>query len=200
MKRLFLFIFLQVLIIKIIIIVSVYAEDKVFTCKPVIASVPLENGKYYVEKNHYKKTPLIDKLTITHFLINNDDDVFYKNNKNRKFEQLIPSEDFYNVELSKEHANVFLKAKNAFAKWDQILDLKNFKTFIYLYSSFQDDGSSSYSIKRISFHKQNNMTSEITVPMTTKMPSYFIGRLCAGNKETDVIQHFFLESTNKKLS
>ncbi len=50
MKRLFLFIFLQVLIIKIIIIVSVYAEDKVFTCKPVMASVPLENGKYYFEK------------------------------------------------------------------------------------------------------------------------------------------------------
>ena len=50
MRRLFLFIFLQVLIIKIIIIVSAYAEDKVFTCKPVMASVPLENGKYYFEK------------------------------------------------------------------------------------------------------------------------------------------------------
>ena len=199
MKRLFLFIFLQVLIIKIIIIVSVYAEDKVFTCKPVMASVPLENGEYYFEKDSYEKTPLINKLTVTHFLIDNVD-VFYKNNKNRKFEQLIPSKDFYNVELSKEHTNIFLKAKNAFALWDQMLDLENYKTFIYLYSSFQDDGSSSHSIKRISIHKQNNMTSEITVPMTTKMPSYFIGRLCAGKKETDVIQHFFLESTNKKLS
>jgi len=199
MKRLFLFIFLQVLIIKIIIIVSVYAEDKVFTCKPVMASVPLENGKYYFEKDSYEKTPLINKLTVTHFLIDNVD-VFYKNNKNRKFEQLIPSKDFYNVELSKEHTNIFLKAKNAFALWDQMLDLENYKTFIYLYSSFQDDGSSSHSIKRISIHKQNNMTSEITVPMTNKMPSYFVGRLCEGEKETDVIQHFFEESINKKLS
>jgi len=199
MKRLFLFIFLQVLIIKIIIIVSVYAEDKVFTCKPVMASVPLENGEYYFEKDSYEKTPLINKLTVTHFLIDNVD-VFYKNNKNRKFEQLIPSKDFYNVELSKEHTNIFLKAKNAFALWDQMLDLENYKTFIYLYSSFQDDGSSSHSIKRISIHKQNNMTSEITVPMTNKMPSYFVGRLCEGEKETDVIQHFFEESINKKLS
>ena len=199
MKRLFLFIFLQVLIIKIIIIVSVYAEDKVFTCKPVMASVPLENGEYYFEKDSYEKTPLINKLTVTHFLIDNSN-VFYKNNKNRKFEQLIPSKDFYNVELSKEHTNIFLKAKNAFTLWDQMLDLENYKTFIYLYSSFQDDGSSSHSIKRISIHKQNNMTSEITVPMTNKMPSYFVGRLCEGEKETDVIQHFFEESNNKKLS
>ena len=199
MKRLFLFIFLQVLIIKIIIIVSVYAEDKVFTCKPVMASVPLENGEYYFEKDSYEKTPLINKLTVTHFLIDNAD-VFYKNNKNRKFEQLIPSKDFYNVELSKEHTNIFLKAKNAFTKWDQMLDLENYKTFIYLYNSFQDDGSPSHSIKRISIHRQNNMTSEITVPITNTIPSYFVGRLCEGEKETDVIQHFFEESINKKLS
>ena len=199
MKRFIMIVSLHLFVFLILIVSYSYAEDKVFTCKPVMASVPLENGKYYFEKDSYEKTPLINKLTVTHFLIDNAD-VFYKNNKNRKFEQLIPSKDFYNVELSKEHTNIFLKAKNAFTLWDQMLDLENYKTFIYLYSSFQDDGSSSYSIKRISIHKQNNMTSEITVPMTTKMPSYFIGRLCAGKKETDVIQHFFLESTNKKLS
>ena len=199
MKRLFLFFFLHLLIILIVITANSYAEDKVFTCKPVMASVALENGEYYFEKVQDKHTPLINKLTVTHFLIDNTN-VFYKNNKNRKFEQLIPSEDFYNVELSKEHTNIFLKAKNAFGKWDQMLDLKNFKTFIFLYSSFQDDGSSSHSIKRISIHKQNNMTSEITVPITNKIPSYFVGRLCEGEKETDVIQHFFEESINKKLS
>jgi len=199
MKRLFLFFFLHLLIILIVITANSYAEDKVFTCKPVMASVALENGEYYFEKVQDKHTPLINKLTVTHFLIDNIN-VFYKNNKNRKFEQLIPSEDFYNVELSKEHTNIFLKAKNAFGKWDQMLDLKNFKTFIFLYSSFQDDGSSSHSIKRISIHKQNNMTSEITVPITNKIPSYFVGRLCVGEKETDVIQHFFEESINKKLS
>ena len=199
MKRLFLFFFLHLLIILIVITANSYAEDKVFTCKPVMASVALENGEYYFEKVQDKHTPLINKLTVTHFLIDNIN-VFYKNNKNRKFEQLIPSEDFYNVELSKEHTNIFLKAKNAFGKWDQMLDLKNFKTFIFLYRSFQDDGSSSHSIKRISIHKQNNMTSEITVPITNKIPSYFVGRICEGEKETDVIQHFFEESINKKLS
>ena len=199
MKRLFLFFFLHLLTILIVITANSYAEDKVFACKPVMASVALENGEYYFEKDQDKHTPLINQLTVTHFLIDNIN-VFYKNNKNRKFEQLIPSEDFYNVELSKEHTNIFLKAKNAFGKWDQMLDLKNFKTFIFLYSSFQDDGSSSHSIKRISIHKQNNMTSEITVPITNKIPSYFVGRLCVGEKETDVIQHFFEESINKKLS
>ena len=198
MKRLSLF-FLHLLIILIVNTASTYAEDKVFTCRPVIASVPLENGEYYFEKDSYEETPLIDKLTVTKLLIDNDG-VFYKNNFNRKFEQLIPSKDFYNIELSKEHNNIFLKAKNAFTKWDQMLDLKNYKTFIYLYSTFEDNGNSSHSIKRISIHKQNNMTSEITVPMTSNMPSYFIGRLCNGEKETDVIQHFFEKSENKKLS
>ena len=199
MKRLFFFIFLHLIVFLILITSYSYAEEKVFTCKPVIASVPLENGEYYFEKDSYEETPLIDKLTVTKFLIDNDG-VFYKNNFNRKFEQLIPSKDFYNIELSKEHSNIFLKAKNAFTKWDQMLDLKNYKTFIYLYSTFEDNGNSSHSIKRISIHKQNNMTSEITVPMTSDMPSYFIGRLCNGEKETDVIQHFFEKSENKKLS
>ena len=199
MKRLFLFFFLHLLIILIVITANSYAEDKVFTCKPVMASVALENGEYYFEKDQDKHTPLINQLTVTHFLIDNIN-VFYKNNKNRKFEQLIPSEDFYNVELSKEHTNIFLKAKKSFILWDQMLDLENYKTFIFLYSSFEDNGNSSHSIKRISIHKQNNMTSEITVPMTSEMPSYFIGRLCEGEKETDVIQHFFEESFNKKLS
>ena len=198
MKLLCLF-FLHLLIILIVNTASTYAEDKIFTCRPVIASVPLENGEYYFEKDSYEKTPLINKLTITHFLIDNAH-VLYKNNKNREFEHLIPSEDFYNVELSKEHTNIFLKAKNAFAKWDEMLDLENYKTFIHLYSSFQDDGSLSHSIKRISIHRQNNMTSEITVPITNTIPSYFVGRLCEGEKETDVIQHFFEESINKKLS
>jgi len=197
--RLYWFIFLHLIVFLILITSYSYAEDKIFSCKPVIASVPLENGEYYFEKDSHEKTPLIDKLTITKFLIDNDY-VFYKNNKNRKFEQLIPSEDFYNVELSKEHTNIFLKAKNAFTLWDQMLELENYKTFIFLYSSFEDNGNSSHSIKRISIHKQNNMTSEITVPMTSDMPSYFIGRLCEGEKETDVIQHFFEESVNKKLS
>ena len=71
--------------------------------------------------------------------------------------------------------------------WDKMLDLENYKTFIFLYSSFEDNGNLSHSIKRVSIHKQNYMTSEITVPMTNDMPSYFIGRLCKGEKETDVI-------------
>ena len=129
MKRLFFFIFLHLIVFLILITSYAYAEEKVFTCKPVFASIQLKNGEYYSETNDDESTPLIDSLPVTQFLID-DDDVFYKNNKNRKFEQLIPSEDFNNVELSEEHENIFLKAKNAFKQWDQMIDLKNYKSFM----------------------------------------------------------------------
>ena len=59
-------------------------DDKIFNCKPVMASVQLKNGEYYFETVDDEHTPLIDQLPVTQFLID-DDDVFYKNNKNRKF-------------------------------------------------------------------------------------------------------------------
>ena len=154
MKRLFFFIFLHLIVFLILITSYVYAEDKVFTCKPVMASVQLKNGEYYFETIDDEKTPLINQLTVSQFLIDNDD-VFYKNNKNRKFEQLISTKHFSNLNLESEEANVFKKIWDVFLEWDQMLNLKNFKTFIYPYKSFNDNGDYHLSIKRISIHEEN---------------------------------------------
>ena len=194
MNRLFIFIFLHLIVFLILITSYAYAEDKVFTCKPVFASIQLKNGEYYSETTDDEITPLIDTLPVTQFLID-DNDVFYKNNKNRKFEQLISTEHISNLNLENDEANIFKYILNIFAKWDQMLNLKNFKTFIYPYKSFRENGDYDISMKRISIHKENYRTSEITVPISEDRPSYFVERSCDG-----VIQYFFEKKHNRKLS
>ena len=194
MKRIFFFIFLHLIVFLILITSYAYAEDKVFTCKPVFASIQLKNGEYYSETSDDESTPLIDTLPITQFLID-DDDVFYKNNENREFEQLISTEHISNLNLESEEANVFKKIWDVFLEWDQILNLKNFKTFIYPYKSFRENGDYDLSMKRISIHKENYRTSEITVPISEDRPSYFVERSCDG-----IIQYFFEKKHNRKLS
>ena len=192
--RLFWFIFLHLIVFLILITSYAYAEEKVFTCKPVFASIQLKNGEYYSETSDDESTPLIDTLPVTQFLID-DDNVFYKNNKNRKFEQLISTEHISNLNLESEEENVFQKIWDVFLEWDQVLNLKNFKTFIYPYKSFRKDGDYDLSMKRISIHKENYRTSEITVPISEDRPSYFVERSCDG-----VIQYFFEKKHNRKLS
>ena len=194
MRRIFFFIFLHLIVFLILITSYAYAEEKVFTCKPVFASIQLKNGEYYSETTDDESTPLIDTLPITQFLID-DDDVFYKNNENREFEQLISTEHTYNLNLESEEANVFKKIWDVFLEWDQILNLKNFKTFIYPYKSFRENGDYDLSMKRISIHKENFRTSEITVPISEDRPSYFVERSCNG-----LIQYFFEKKHNRKLS
>ena len=192
--RLFWFVFLHLIVFLILITSYAYAEEKVFTCKPVFASIQLKNGEYYSETADDESTPLIDTLPITQFLID-DDNVFYKNNKNRKFEQLISTEHISNLNLESEQASVFKKIWDVFLEWDQILNLKNFKTFIYPYKSFRENGDYDLSMKRISIHKENYRTSEITVPISEDRPSYFVERSCNG-----LIQYFFEKKHNRKLS
>ena len=194
MRRIFFFIFLHLIVFLILITSYAYAEEKVFTCKPVFASIQLKNGEYYSETSDDESTPLIDTLPITQFLID-DDDVFYKNNENREFEQLISTEHTYNLNLESEEANVFKKIWDVFLEWDQILNLKNFKTFIYPYKSFRENGDYDLSMKRISIHIENYRTSEITVPISEDRPSYFVERSCNG-----LIQYFFEKKHNRKLS
>ena len=198
MKRFIMIVSLHLFVFLILIVSYSYAEDKIFTCRPVVTGVPLENGDFYFEKEYDENTPMLNALTTTQFLIN-DEFVYYKNNKSRQFEQLIPSDYFFNRELSKEEK--FLREiEDTLAKWDQMLKLENFKSFYLLYRSFADDGNSNHSIKRISINKKNNSTSEITLPLKGNIPTYFILRMCEGDKETDIIQHFFEKSQNKKLS
>ena len=192
--RFFWFVLLHLIVFLILITSYSYAEEKVFTCKPVFASIQLKGGEYYSETTDDESTPLIDTLPITQFLID-DDDVFYKNNENRKFEQLISTEHIFNLNLESEEVNVFKKIWDVFLEWDQILNLKNFKTFIYPYKSFRENGDYDLSMKRISIHKENYRTSEITVPISEDRPSYFVERSCDG-----VIQYFFEKKHNRKLS
>ncbi len=194
MRRIFFFIFLHLIVFLILITSYAYAEDKVFTCKPVFASIQLKNGEYYSETTDDESTPLIDTLPITQFLID-DDDVFYKNNENREFEQLISTEHISNLNLESEEANVFKKIWDVFLEWDQILNLKNFKTFIYPYKSFRENGDYDLSMKRISIHIENYRTSEITVPISEDRPSYFVERSCNG-----LIRYFYEKKHNRKLS
>ena len=119
----------------------------------------------------------------------------------------ISSKHFSILDLNSEESNVFKEIWDIFAKWDQMLDLKNFITFIYPYKSVNDNGDYDLSMKRISIHKENYKTSEITVFITGDRTSYFgnranyfIERSCEGEKKTDVIQHFFEKSKNRKLS
>ena len=199
--RLFWFVFLHLIVFLILITSYSYSEEKVFTCKPVMASVQLKSGEYYFETIDDEKTPLINQLTVSQFLIDNDG-VFYKNNKNRKFEQLISTNHFASLDLNNEESNVFKKIWDVFLEWDQMLNLKNFKTFIYPYRSFNDNGDYHLSMKRISIHKENYKTSEITVPVpfSEDKPSYFIERSCESEKEKDPIQYFFEKKNNRKLS
>ena len=194
MRRIFFFIFLHLIVFSILITSYAYAEEKVFNCKPVFASVQLKNGDYYSETKDDESTPFIDALPVTQFLID-DDDIFYKNNKNRKFEQLISTEHIFNLNLEGENANVFKSILTIFAKWDEKLNLENFKTFIYPYKSFKENGDYDLSMKRISIHKENYRTSEITVPISEDRPSYFVERSCDRK-----IQYFFEKKYNRKLS
>ncbi len=194
MKRLFFFIFLHLIVFLILMTSHSYTEEKVFTCKPIMASIQLKNGEYYYETVDDENTPIIDVLPVSQFRIN-DDNVFYKNNKNRKFEQLISSKHFSNLNLDNMESNIFKYILNIFAEWDKMLNLENFETFIYPYKTYQENGDYDLSMKRISIHKENYKTSEITVPISEDRPSYFIERSCDA-----VIQYFFEKKHNRKLS
>ena len=201
MRRLFWFFFLHLIVFLILITSYSYAEGKIFTCKPVTASVQLKNGEYYFETIDDENTPFIDQLTTSKFLID-DRDVFYKNNKNRKFEQLISTNHLSNLDLNNKNSNFFNKIWDIFMEWDKMLNLNNYKTFIYPYKSFKENGDYHLSMKRISIHKENYKTSEITVPvpLSKDNPSYFIERSCESEVEKAPIQHFFEKKHNRKLS
>ena len=63
---------------------NAYAEDKIFTCKPVIAGYPQKDGKFYMEVEYQEpSSPLLDVIPTSQILIR-EEYVFYKNNPYRK--------------------------------------------------------------------------------------------------------------------
>ena len=71
--------------------INAFAEDKIFSCKPVVGGYP-KDGDFYVEDIHDESTPLIDIMPTSTFLVREDGNVYYKNNPSREFEFLVPYE------------------------------------------------------------------------------------------------------------
>ena len=71
---------------------NAYAEDKTFTCEPVVAGHPKDGG-FYVEAINDESTPMLDVIPINQFLLRGESEhVYFKNNSSREFEVLVPYE------------------------------------------------------------------------------------------------------------
>ena len=141
---------------------NVFAADKTFTCKPVVAGSPKKDGSFYIEDISEESTPMLDVMPDNQLLLKSESQhVYFKNNSSRKFEVLVPYEKIADIkEIQEIHEGL--------SNWDDILSLEKFRTYYLRY--FGDDGSES--LKRISINEKNTKTAIITVPMAD-FPSYF---------------------------
>ena len=91
--RVFLTLFLIIIWTFLILIpINAFAEDKTFTCEPIVAGHP-KDGDFYVEDIHDESTPMLDVIPTNQLLLRGEDQhVYFKNNSSRKFEVLIPYE------------------------------------------------------------------------------------------------------------
>ena len=115
---------------------NAFAEDKIYNCKAVIAGIPKGDGKFYMEVEEKEPKPLLDGITASQILFN-DERVFYKNNPRRGFERLIPYE---NLADSKE----IQEMEDGLSSWDELIALKHYRTYYFQYKT--DDKES---LKRI---------------------------------------------------
>ena len=167
--------------------INAFAEDKIFSCKPVVGGYP-KDGDFYVEDIHDESTPLIDIMPTSTFLVREDGNVYYKNNPSREFEFLVPYERLTD---SKE----MQKIENSLSSWDEMISLKNRRTFYLRYEG--DDGYAS--LKRISINGSNTKTADITVP-DADFPSYFFLRECESENTKKPIQANPSENPFNKIS
>ena len=168
---------------------NAFAEDKIFTCKPVIAGYPQKDGKFYMEVEYQEpSSPLLDVIPTSQILIR-EEYVFYKNNPYRKFEILTPYEKVADSKGIKE-------MEGYLSSWDELLSFDNFRTFYFRYQS--DEGYEA--LKRISINKKNTKTSEITIPDHDKHPAYFFVRNCEAEITKESIQINYPDDPNNKLS
>ena len=154
--------------------INAFAEDKTFTCKPIVAGSPKKDGGFYVENIDDESTPILDVIPTSQLLIRGED-VYFKNNSSRKFEALVPYERVADIKEIRE-------IHEGLSNWDEILSLDNFRTYYLRYFG----GNGSESLKRISINGRNTKTAVLTVPMED-YPSYFSLSVCEG------------DSTNKNI-
>ena len=168
---------------------NAFAEDKTFTCKPIVAGSPKKDGNFYVEDITEKSTPMLDVIPDNQLLLRGEDQhVYFKNNSSRKFEVLIPYERIADI---KEIRDI----DEGLSNWDEILSLENFRTYYLRYLG--DNGSES--LKRISINGKNTKTAIITVPMAD-FPSYFTLFNCKSDSAKEPVQVEPTDSPFKKIS
>ena len=167
---------------------NTYAEDKTFTCKPVVAGHP-KDGDFYVEDIHDESTPMLDVIPTNQLLLRGEaEHVYFKNNSSREFEVLVPYESIADIkEIRDIHEGL--------SSWDEILSFENFRTYYLRY--FGDNGSES--LKRISINEKNTKTAILTVPMDD-FPSYFSLFECKSDSAKEPIQVDYSDNPFKKIS
>ena len=167
---------------------NAYAEDKTFTCKPVVAGHP-KDGDFYVEDIHDESTPMLDVIPTNQLLLRGEaEHVYFKNNSSREFEVLVPYESIADIkEIRDIHEGL--------SSWDEILSFENFRTYYLRYIG--DNGSES--LKRISINEKNTKTAILTVPMAD-FPSYFSLFDCKSDNAKEPIQANPSENPFNKIS
>ena len=167
---------------------NAYAEDKTFTCKPVVAGHP-KDGDFYVEDIHDESTPMLDVIPTNQLLLRGEaEHVYFKNNLSREFEVLIPYERISDIKEIRE-------IHEGLSSWDEILSFENFRTYYLKYIG--DNGTES--LKRISINEKNTKTAILTVPMAD-FPSYFTLFDCKSDSIKEHIQVEWSEDPSKKIS
>ena len=168
---------------------NVFAADKTFTCKPVVAGSPKKDGSFYIEDTSEESTPMLDVMPDNQLLLKSESQhVYFKNNSSRKFEALVPYEKVKDIfEIREIHEGL--------SSWDKFISIDNFKTYYLRYLG--DDGSES--LKRISINEKNTKTAILTVPMDD-FPSYFSLFECKSDSAKEPIQVDPSDTPFKKIS
>ena len=167
---------------------NAFAEDKTFTCEPIVAGHP-KDGDFYVEDIHDESTPMLDVIPTNQLLLRGEaEHVYFKNNSSREFEVLVPYESIADIkEIRDIHEGL--------SSWDEILSFENFRTYYLRYIG--DNGSES--LKRISINEKNTKTAILTVPMDD-FPSYFSLFECKSDSAKEPIQVDPSDNPFKKIS
>ena len=188
---------MRFLLIFLLISTTAFAQDKIYTCKPIAAAAVMESGQMYTETlaDMDEEAGLLSVVPESQFLISKEEGFFYKNNPNRPFETLIMFENLGDYKR-------ILEIEKVSQQLDEALNIKPLKVFYLPYRNYTEDGElQGSSIKRIAIHVNKGFTSEITIPMDMKDVSmYHFLRKCDGEEEKDPIQVNFEPGPNKALS
>ena len=188
---------MRFLLVFLLISTTAFAQDKIYTCKPIAAAAVMESGQIYTETlaDMDEEAGLLSVVPESQFLISKEEGFFYKNNPSRNFEALTMFENLDDYEK-------ILDIEKISQELDKTLNIKPLKVFYLPYRNYTKEGKlQGSSIKRITINVNKNFTSEITIPIDMKdISMYHFLRKCQGNDDKDNIQVDFEPGFNKALS